>query len=103
AITNGSQVATGSASSAFSAVGTLVPPDNAIVTTPVPAVPTSAPSAAGPPGWLIPILIASGIAILLIMILVLVTSLARKRAETAGPFNPVRSNGNVASKTEDDE
>lgn len=103
AITNGSQVATGSSSSAFSALGTLVPPENAVVTTPVPAVPSSAPSPAAPPSWLVPILIASGVAILLIMILVLITSLARKRAEATAPFNPIRSNGNVSSKPEDED
>ena len=103
AITNGSQVATGSSSSAFSALGTLVPPDEAVLTTPVPALPSGAPLPAAPPGWLIPILIASGVAILLIMILVLVTSLARKRAESMAPLHPGRANGSTHPKPEDSE
>jgi hypothetical protein len=92
AVTNGTQVATGSASSPFSVVGTLVPPDQAIVNTPVP-VSSAPPPAAAAPNWLIPILIASGIAILLIIGLVIVSAFVRRRAERATPFHP-KSNGN---------
>ena len=41
AVTNGTQIATGSASSVFSAVGTLVSPQESVITTPIPA--TSGP------------------------------------------------------------
>ena len=50
AVTNGTQIATGSALSAFSAVGTLVPPQSANLTTPIPASST-APAALTPPEW----------------------------------------------------
>jgi len=94
AVTNGTQVATGSASSPFSAVGTLVPPAAAVVTTPVPVVSAATP-ALQPPGWLIPLLVASGIAILLIIGLVMVSAFARRRAMTAGAFAPTnKANGN---------
>jgi hypothetical protein len=92
AVTNGTQIATANASSAFSAVGTLVPPGQAVATTPFP-VSSSAPQTLGPPAWLLPVLVASGIAVLLIIGLVIISSFARKR-ETEGPlFNP-KSNGN---------
>jgi hypothetical protein len=102
AITNGTQIATGNASSAFSAVGTLVPPSAAILTTPVPASSTvTAPERA--PSWLIPMLIASAIAILLIIVLVIISTLSRRRAEAAMTFTPGRTNGNSHSKPDDNE
>ncbi len=92
AVTNGTQIATANASSQFSAVGTLVPPGQAVVTTPFP-VSSSAPQTLATPGWLLPVLVASGIAVLLIIGLVIISAFARKR-ETEGPlFNP-KSNGN---------
>ncbi|HLO18011.1 MAG TPA: cellulose biosynthesis cyclic di-GMP-binding regulatory protein BcsB [Anaerolineales bacterium] len=100
AVTDGKQVATSNASSTFSAVGTLVAPGQAVVTTPIPiAVTTPAPLAA--PGWLLPILGVSGIAILLIILLVFVSALARRRAETAVAFNPNKANGNSHSKSKE--
>jgi len=95
AVTNGTQIATGSALSAFSAVGTLVPPQSAVLTTPIPASSTVA-AALPPPGWLIPLLVISGVAILLIIIWVMISALSRRREETAGTFNPTnKSNGNA--------
>lgn len=96
AVTNGSQVATGSSSSTFSAVGTLVPPEAAVATTPVAVVPASNPGALTPPSWLIPVLIASGIAILVIILLVILSAFSRRRAETASAFTPPNNkiNGN---------
>ena len=92
AVTNGTQVATANASSTFSAVGTLVPPGQAVATTPFPAS-SSAPATLDTPSWLLPVLIASAVAILLILGLVIVTAFARKR-EAEGPlFNP-KANGN---------
>jgi hypothetical protein len=92
AVTNGTQVATANASSTFSAVGTLVPPGQAVATTPFP-VSSSAPATLDTPSWLLPVLIASAVAILLILGLVIVSAFARKR-EAEGPlFNP-GANGN---------
>lgn len=103
AVTNGTQIATGHASSTFSAVGTLVPPGQAIVTTPIPAASAATPALA-PPGWLMPLLIASGIAILLIIGLVIVSAFSRKREATASLFHPVaKPNGNSHPGPEEDE
>ncbi|HEX2998043.1 MAG TPA: cellulose biosynthesis cyclic di-GMP-binding regulatory protein BcsB [Anaerolineales bacterium] len=87
AVTNGTQIATGSASSPFSAVGTLVPADAGVVTTPVPAS-SSAPAPLPRPGWLLPLLVISGIAILLIIMWVIVSALPRKRAAPGESFVP---------------
>lgn len=93
AVTNGTQVATANASSMFSAVGTLVPAQNAVVTTPLPPSSTL-PAALAPPGWLLPVLVASGIAILLILGLAIVSAFSRKRETAAPRFNSVnKSNG----------
>jgi hypothetical protein len=103
AVTNGTQVATGSVSSPFSAVGTLVPPAAAVVSTPV-AISSGTPSALQPPGWLIPLLVASGIAILLIIALVIVNAFSRKRTEDAIAFSSInKSNGNSHPTSENDE
>ncbi|HEY9525508.1 MAG TPA: cellulose biosynthesis cyclic di-GMP-binding regulatory protein BcsB [Anaerolineales bacterium] len=93
AVTNGTQVATANASSTFSAVGTLVPPGQAVATTPFP-VSSSAPATLDTPGWLLPVLIASAVAILLILGLVIVSAFARKR-EAEGPLFTPKSNGNA--------
>ena len=98
AVTNGTQVATANASSQFSAVGTLVPPGQAVVTTPFPAS-SSAPATLETPGWLLPVLIASGIAVLLIIVLVIVSAFFRRREVAAAQvFHPTnKSNGNSHS------
>ena len=98
AVTNGTQIATANASSAFSAVGTLVPPGQAIVTTPLPES-SVAPATLATPNWLFPILIASGIAILLILGLVIVSAFSRRREVAAAQvFNSSsKSNGNSHS------
>ena len=83
AVTNGTQIATANASSLFSAVGTLVPPEQSVVTTPLPVSPP-ATAALTPPSWLFPVLLASGIAILLVIGVVIVSALARRR-ETEPP------------------
>ena len=97
AVTNGTQIATANASSQFSAVGTLVPPGQAVVTTPLPD-PSSAPTTLDTPGWLLPVLMASGVAVLLIIIAVIIGAFVRRR-ETATPaFNPANKvNGNSHS------
>ena len=103
AVTNGTQIATGSPSSAFSAVGTLVPPAAAIVTTQVPASAIASPVLQAP-GWLLPVLLVSGVAILLVIGMVAVNSFSRRRAMTAGAFSPGnRSNGNGHPGPEDNE
>jgi hypothetical protein len=103
AVTNGTQIATANASSTFSAVGTLVPAGQAVVTTPMPAS-SSAPTTLTPPGWLLPVLVASGIAVLLIIGLVIVSAFARRRETATQLFSPVnKSNGNSHSPPEDKE
>ena len=103
AVTNGSQIATGSASSVFSAVGTLVPPEQSIVTTPVPAVSTAPPTLA-PPAWLLPLLIASGIAVLLIVGLVALNAFSRKREMQTRSLNlGNKLNGNSHAGSTDEE
>jgi hypothetical protein len=94
AITNGTQVATANASSSFSAVGTLVPPEQALISTPFPSS-SSVPSTMATPSWLFPVLIASGIAVLLIMGLVVVSAFARRREVAAAQVfnNSGKSNG----------
>jgi len=102
AVTNGTQIATGNPSSPFSAVGTLVPPSGAVVTTPIP-ISSSAPGNLPPPNWLLPILVVSGIAILLIILLVIVNAFSRQRAETASAFTPTnKPNGNSHPNSGDD-
>lgn len=96
AVTNGTQIATANASAAFSALGTLLPPSQAVVTTPIPAS-SRAPAALKPPGWLLPVLIASGIAILLIIGLVVVNAFARRR-EMAAPLAATMSKTNDSSQ-----
>jgi hypothetical protein len=106
AVTNGTQIATANASSQFSAVGTLVPADQAVVTTPFP-VSSTAPANLETPTWLLPVLIASGIAILLIILLVIISAFARRREVAAAQvFNSGnKSNGNSHSHShpKDDE
>jgi hypothetical protein len=103
AVTNGTQIATANASSAFSALGTLVPAGQAVVTTPLPAS-SSAPATLDTPGWLLPILIVSGLAVLIIIGLVAVSAFARKREMATPLFNPSnRPNGNSHSNTEGDD
>jgi hypothetical protein len=103
AVTNGTQIATGGASYAFSAVGTLVPPQASVITTPFPAS-SQAPVTLAAPAWLLPLLVISGIAILLIIGWVLVNALSGKREATARTFNAAsKSNGNSHPHLEDDE
>jgi hypothetical protein len=104
AVTNGTQIATANASSAFSAVGTLVPPGEAVVTTPFPAS-SSGPATLATPSWLLPVLIASGIAVLLIILLVIVTAFARRREVAAAQVfqSTNKSNGNSHPPREDGE
>ncbi|HEX9388798.1 MAG TPA: cellulose biosynthesis cyclic di-GMP-binding regulatory protein BcsB [Anaerolineales bacterium] len=94
AVTNGTQIATGSASSTFSAVGTLVPPDASVITTPIPAT-SIVPAALAPPSWLLPLLVISGIAILLIIVWVMINAFSGKRELTSRRVNTVNKlNGN---------
>jgi cellulose synthase operon protein B len=103
AVTNGTQIATANASSMFSAVGTLMPPGNSIVTTPLPAS-SPAPAALTPPGWLLPLLVASGIAILLIIGLVIISAFSKKRESAAPLFNSAaKSNGGSHSDSGNNE
>jgi hypothetical protein len=103
AVTNGTQIATGSASSAFSAVGTLVPPQASVITTPI-AGTSSLPDTLAPPSWLLPLLAISAIAILLIIGWVIVNAFSGKREMRERTFNPVnKPNGNSHANLEEDE
>ena len=103
AVTNGTQIATGNASSAFSAVGTLVPPQESVVTTPIPAA-SRVPATLTPPSWLLPVLGVSGIAILLILIWVMINAFAGRREVTARTVNRIdKQNGNSHSSAEDED
>ena len=102
AVTNGSQIATGSSSSAFSAVGTLVAPDAAVVTTPLPLPGSSpAPAPLTPPSWLMPVVIGSGVLIVLIMLVVLISTFARRREATRPALN--KNNGASHSHPQNDD
>jgi hypothetical protein len=103
AVTNGTQIATGSASSVFSAVGTLVPPQASVISTPFP-VTSNAPVALAPPSWLLPMLVISGVAILLIIGWVLVNAFSKKREVTARAFKSAsKSNGTPRPTSDDNE
>lgn len=104
AVTNGTQVATANASSAFSAVGTLVSPGQAVVTTPFP-VSSSAPTNLATPGWLLPVLVSSGGAVLFIILVVMISAFSRKREmERAQVFQSAnKPNGHSHPHHEDDE
>jgi hypothetical protein len=93
AVTNGTQIATANAASQFSALGTLVPPAQSVVTTPLP-VSSHAPATLKQPDWLLPVLIGSGIAVLLIILLVIVSAFFRSRETAAQVLPPVnKANG----------
>jgi hypothetical protein len=101
AVTNGTQIATANASSAFSAVGTVVPPGQAVVTTPLPAS-SAAPQTLDTPSWLLPLLIGSGIVVLLIIVLVIVSAFVRRREMATPIFSPSnKSNGNSNSEADE--
>jgi hypothetical protein len=97
AVTNGTQIATGNATSPFSVVGTLVPQGQAVVTTPVPVAATTAP-ALQPPAWLMPVLIASGLVAVLVILIVAANAFSRRREEAARRFTPSKANGNSRPK-----
>jgi Bacterial cellulose synthase subunit len=102
AVTNGTQIATGSASSVFSAVGTLVPPQASVISTPFP-VTSNAPVTLTPPSWLLPLLVISGIVILLIIGWVLVNAFSKKREVTARAFHASSKSNGAPRPTLDDE
>jgi len=103
AVTNGTQIATGNASSTFSAVGTLVPPQAAVVTTPMPAT-SRVPATLTPPGWLLPVLGISGIAILLILIWVMINAFSGRREVTGRTVNRINTqNGHSHSSAQNEE
>jgi hypothetical protein len=103
AVSDGTQVATGSAASPFSVVGTLVPPPAAGPSTPV-VIASTVPATLPPPAWLTPLLMASGIATLLIILLVIVSAFVRRRAESRMVVASRNfSNGNSHANSEDGE
>lgn len=99
AVTNGTQIATGNASSAFSAVGTLVPPEASVLATPMPAS-SSVPATLPTPGWLLPILAISGVAIVLTLVWAVIGAFSKKREVTTPAFP---SSNRARSAAEDEE
>lgn len=77
AVTNGIQVAVGDNVSNFSVVGTLVPGSERVVSTPFPSSPPA--STLPQPGWLLPLLVASGAVIVVIIAYVVVGAFRRNR------------------------
>ncbi|NOZ72336.1 MAG: cellulose biosynthesis cyclic di-GMP-binding regulatory protein BcsB [Chloroflexi bacterium] len=79
AVTNGTQVATSSISSAFSIVGTVVPNAEGIVATPISALAGDHPVYERP-GWLLPMLIVSALVILATIGYIVVAAISRGRS-----------------------
>ncbi len=79
AVTNGTQVATGNASSPFSIVGDVVPGSVPVNTTPVPDL--SGAPVTERPIWLLPVIIISVLSILGILGYVAVTAIAKRRSQ----------------------
>ena len=82
AVTNGTQVAVSNSPSHFSVVGTLIPPANQVVTTPLPGGQT-APNFEQP-FWLLPLMIVSALVVLLVIVFVVIRSFARNRSPQMG-------------------
>lgn len=101
AVSNGTQVATGNAASPFSVVGTLVPAAEPVVNSPI-TISSTTPTALQPPSWLIPLLIVSGIAILVIIALVIVNAFWQKRTEAKAFSSMEKINGNSHTKRDDE-
>lgn len=75
AVTNGSQVASGSGLSPFSIVGQVVPGSEQVVN----PLPAETPSLLTPPAWLVPFMIATGVIILLVIVFVLIRAMEKNR------------------------
>ncbi len=85
AVTNGTQVATRSTNSIYSVVGTVVPGLEPIVATPISGVVTQQSPSYARPGWLMPLIIASIVGILLLMIFISISAMSRNRARNEVP------------------
>ena len=75
AVTNGSQVASGSGLSPFSITGQVVPGSEQVVN----PLPGGAPTLLTPPAWLIPFMIGTGVVILLVAVFVLIRYMEKNR------------------------
>ncbi len=80
AVTNGTQVATGNASSPFSIVGDIVPESVPVSTTPVSGL-LGQPRIVERPIWLLPVIIISALSVLGILGYVAATAIAKKRLQ----------------------
>ncbi len=81
AVTNGVQVATGNnVSGQFSIVGTGVPNAELVVATPLPDL-VGLQEGFAPPVWFIPVMIVSGISILVVIIVVIKTVIDKRRLD----------------------
>ncbi len=79
AVTNGTQIATGNASSPYSIVGDVVPDSEPVNVNPAPDLSGGIP-ATTPPVWLLPVILISLLGILGIVVFVGVTAIARNRS-----------------------
>jgi len=82
AITNGVQVDVGEAVAQFSNVGSSIPGSEQTVLTPAAtSAPTESPSAkSDTPSWLLPLMIVSGIAVVIVLSIVAISSIRKNRA-----------------------
>lgn len=80
AVTNGTQVATGNASSPFSIVGDIVPESVSVSTTPVSGL-LGQPRIVERPIWLLPVIIISALSVLGILGYVAAVAIAKKRLQ----------------------
>ncbi|MBL8015495.1 MAG: cellulose biosynthesis cyclic di-GMP-binding regulatory protein BcsB [Candidatus Doudnabacteria bacterium] len=83
AVTNGKQVATGNGSSLSSIVGQVVPNAETIVSTPIPTSVTGESVTAGPPAWLMPVLVGSGLIIVVVMGFMIRSAILRSRPQNS--------------------
>jgi len=79
AVTNGTQVATGNASSPFSVVGSVAPGSVPVNTTPVPDL-LSGTSTVERPVWLLPVIVISILIIIGVLFYFIATTIAKRRS-----------------------
>lgn len=97
AVTNGTQVATGNASSPFSIVNDVVPDAVAINTTPVPDV-TGGNNVPMHPAWLLPTIIISVSIILGVLGYVAVTAYIKRRSQPLKLINDITDESNTTDE-----
>ncbi|MEW6403159.1 MAG: cellulose biosynthesis cyclic di-GMP-binding regulatory protein BcsB [Chloroflexota bacterium] len=95
AVTNGTQVATRSSNSIYSVIGTVVPGVAATVATPISSGQSPQAVNYARPVWLMPLIAASVVGIILLMIFVSISAISRNRARPAAQEEekPTQKNG----------